>query len=73
MIRSSHDETKRRIAGRQAETTVYLMSVGEPAKGKNPAIAQTIVGLGMNLTSIVTRATLREDLQHCIQRMSPQA
>ena len=37
--------------------------------GIHPAIAQTIVGLGLDLTAIVTRATLREGLQHCIQRM----
>lgn len=41
--------------------------------GIHPVIAQTIVGLGMDLTSIVTRSTLREGLQHCIQRMSLEA
>ena len=41
--------------------------------GIHPVIAQTIVGLGMDLTSIVTRSTLREGLQHCIQRMSVEA
>jgi rsbT co-antagonist protein RsbR len=41
--------------------------------GIHPAIAQTIVGLGLDLTSIVTRATLREGLQHCIQTMSREA
>jgi rsbT co-antagonist protein RsbR len=41
--------------------------------GIHPAIAQTIVGLGLDLTSIVTRATLREGLQYCIQRMSREA
>ena len=41
--------------------------------GIHPAIAQIIVGLGMDLTSIVTRATLREGLQHCIQTMSREA
>ena len=41
--------------------------------GIHPAIAQTIVGLGLDLTAIVTRASLREGLQHCIQRMSLEA
>ena len=41
--------------------------------GIHPAIAQTIVGLGLDLTAIVTRSTLREGLQHCIQRMSLEA
>jgi rsbT co-antagonist protein RsbR len=38
--------------------------------GIHPAIAQTMIGLGVDLTSIVTRSTLREGLQHCIQAMS---
>jgi rsbT co-antagonist protein RsbR len=37
--------------------------------GIHPAIAQAMIGLGVDLTSIVTRSTLREGLQHCIQRM----
>jgi rsbT co-antagonist protein RsbR len=41
--------------------------------GIHPAIAQTMIGLGVDLTSIVTRSTLREGLQHCIQRMSREA
>lgn len=38
--------------------------------GIHPAIAQTMIGLGVDLTSIVTRSTLREGLEHCIQKMS---
>ena len=41
--------------------------------GIHPSIAQTIVGLGLDLTSIVTRSTLREGLQHCIRKMSREA
>ncbi len=41
--------------------------------GIHPAIAQTIVGLGLDLASIATRSTLREGLQYCIQRMSREA
>jgi rsbT co-antagonist protein RsbR len=41
--------------------------------GIHPAIAQTIVGLGLDITSVVTRSTLREGLQHCIQRMRLEA
>jgi rsbT co-antagonist protein RsbR len=41
--------------------------------GIHPAIAQTIVGLGLDLSSIVTRSTLREGLQYCIQSMSGSA
>lgn len=41
--------------------------------GIHPAIAQTIIGLGLDLTSIVTRSTLREGLQHCIQKLSREA
>jgi rsbT co-antagonist protein RsbR len=41
--------------------------------GIHPVIAQTIIGLGLDLTSIVTRSTLREGLQHCIQKMSREA
>ena len=41
--------------------------------GIHPAIARTIVGLGLDLTSIVTRSTLREGLHHCIQTMSREA
>ncbi|AUX48411.1 anti-anti-sigma factor [Sorangium cellulosum] len=38
--------------------------------GIHPAIAQTIVGLGVDLTSIETRSTLRQGLEHCIRRMA---
>jgi rsbT co-antagonist protein RsbR len=38
--------------------------------GIRPGIAQTIVGLGVDLASIVTLATLREGLKYCIQQMS---
>lgn len=41
--------------------------------GIHPAIAQAMIGLGVDLTSIVTRSTLREGLMHCIQRMSREA
>jgi rsbT co-antagonist protein RsbR len=41
--------------------------------GIHPTIAQTIVGLGLDLTSIVTRATLRAGLQYCIQKMNREA
>ncbi|KYF50683.1 hypothetical protein BE08_16865 [Sorangium cellulosum] len=37
--------------------------------GIHPAIAQTIVGLGVDLTSIETRSTLRQGLEYCIRRM----
>ncbi|AGP35963.1 hypothetical protein BE04_33690 [Sorangium cellulosum] len=37
--------------------------------GIHPAIAQTIVGLGVDLSSIETRSTLRQGLEHCIRSM----
>lgn len=48
---------------------VKLLGADVIITGINPAIAQTIVGLGVDLTSLETRATLRQGLEHCIRRM----
>ncbi len=37
--------------------------------GIAPAVAQTIVGLGVDLTGMTTRANLREALRYCIHRL----
>ncbi|WP_437765212.1 STAS domain-containing protein [Sorangium sp. So ce281] len=48
---------------------VKLLGADVIITGINPAIAQTIVGLGVDLTSLETRATLRQGLEHCIRTM----
>lgn len=37
--------------------------------GIQPAMAQTMVTLGMNLTGITTRANLRDGLRFCIEQL----
>jgi rsbT co-antagonist protein RsbR len=38
--------------------------------GIRPTVAQTMVQLGLDLTSLTTRANLRDGLNHCIRRMA---
>ncbi|WP_438008136.1 PAS domain-containing protein [Sorangium sp. So ce321] len=66
------------IDAMDTETADHLMRLSGAIKllgaegiitGIHPAIAQTIVGLGVDLTSIETRSTLRQGLEHCIRRM----
>lgn len=49
---------------------VELLGADVIITGIHPAIAQTIVGLGVDLSSIETRSTLRQGLEYCIRRMS---
>jgi rsbT co-antagonist protein RsbR len=39
--------------------------------GIRPTVAQTMVQLGLDLTSLTTRANLRDGLNHCIRQMAP--
>ncbi|MGK3997032.1 PAS domain-containing protein [Sorangium sp. So ce1024] len=50
-------------------TAIKLLGAEGIITGIHPAIAQTIVGLGVDLTSIETRSTLRQGLEYCIRRM----
>ncbi|MGK4007345.1 STAS domain-containing protein [Sorangium sp. So ce1036] len=52
---------------------IRLLGAEAIITGIHPAIAQTIVGLGVDLSSIETRSTLRQGLEHCIRRMSREA
>lgn len=66
------------IEAMDTETANHLMKLTAAIKllgaegiitGIHPAIAQTIVGLGVDLSSIETRSTLRQGLEYCIRRM----
>ncbi|WP_437970565.1 PAS domain-containing protein [Sorangium sp. So ce260] len=70
------------IEAMDTETVNHLLKLSGAIKllgaegiitGIHPAIAQTIVGLGVDLSSIETRSTLRQGLEHCIRRMSREA
>ncbi|XXX80799.1 STAS domain-containing protein [Sorangium sp. So ce134] len=66
------------IEAMDTETANHLLKLSAAIKllgaegiitGIHPAIAQTIVGLGVDLSSIETRSTLRQGLEHCIRAM----
>ncbi|WP_437735006.1 STAS domain-containing protein [Sorangium sp. So ce1335] len=66
------------IEAMDTETADHLLKLAAAIKllgaegiitGIHPAIAQTIVGLGVDLTSIETRSSLRQGLEYCIRRM----
>ncbi|WP_437818370.1 STAS domain-containing protein [Sorangium sp. So ce1078] len=70
------------IEAMDTETVNHLLKLSGAIKllgaegiitGIHPAIAQTIVGLGVDLSSIETRSTLRQGLEHCIRRMGREA
>lgn len=70
------------IEAMDTETANHLLKLSGAIKllgaegiitGIHPAIAQTIVGLGVDLSSIETRSTLRQGLEHCIRRMAREA
>ncbi|WP_437602536.1 STAS domain-containing protein [Sorangium sp. So ce590] len=50
-------------------SAIRLLGAEGIITGIHPAIAQTLVGLGVDLSSIETRSTLRQGLEHCIRRM----
>jgi rsbT co-antagonist protein RsbR len=49
---------------------IQLLGAEGIVTGLQPSIAQTIVGLGVDLSGILTLATLREGLKLCMRRMS---
>jgi len=49
---------------------IKLLGAEGIVTGLQPSIAQTIVGLGVDLSGILTLATLREGLKLCMRRMS---
>ncbi|WP_437490476.1 STAS domain-containing protein [Sorangium sp. So ce1014] len=54
-------------------SAIRLLGAEGIITGIHPAIAQTLVGLGVDLSSIETRSTLRQGLEHCIRRMGREA
>lgn len=49
---------------------IQLLGAEGIVTGLQPSIAQTIVGLGVDLSDILTLATLREGLKLCMRRMN---
>ena len=49
-------------------SAIRLLGAEGIITGIKPTVAQTMVALGLDLTSIVTRANLRAGLKYCIQR-----
>ena len=52
--------------------TIRLLGAEGLLTGIHPSIAQTIVNLGVDLSGLIVRSTLRDALQHCIQQMAKQ-
>jgi rsbT co-antagonist protein RsbR len=50
--------------------TIRLLGAEGILTGIHPSIAQTIVTLGVDLSGLIVRSTLREALQHCIAQMA---
>jgi rsbT co-antagonist protein RsbR len=50
--------------------SIRLLGAEGIITGIRPSIAQTMVGIGVEMTSIVTLRSLREGLQYCIVRMA---
>jgi rsbT co-antagonist protein RsbR len=50
--------------------TIRLLGAEGILTGIHPSIAQTIVTLGVDLSGLIVRSTLREALQHCIVQMA---
>ena len=76
----THPEDRDALLGawsRLRETTepvrfdVRLLGAEGIITGIRPAVAQTMVTLGLDLTTIVTRANLRAGLKYCLQRVLP--
>lgn len=53
--------------------TIRLLGAEGILTGIHPSIAQTIVTLGVDLSGLIVRSTLREALQHCIIQMAKKA
>jgi rsbT co-antagonist protein RsbR len=52
--------------------TIRLLGAEGLLTGIHPSIAQTIVNLGVDLSGLIVRSTLRDALQHCIVQMARQ-
>ncbi|MCC6558640.1 MAG: STAS domain-containing protein [Polyangiaceae bacterium] len=50
---------------------VWLLGAEGIVVGVRPEVAQTMVGLGLDLSSVTTLANLREGLLHCMRASAP--
>lgn len=52
----------------RASQAVALLGAQVVLTGIRPEVAQTLVGLGVDLSSIVTRSTLRDGIHYALRR-----